>query len=46
MKQVEINHDTTLDLDDLESKLRERTKVVSFPWASNVVGTIVDAKRV
>jgi cysteine desulfurase family protein (TIGR01976 family) len=43
---VDINADTTLDLADLESKLSERTKVVSFPWASNAIGTIVDAKRV
>jgi cysteine desulfurase family protein (TIGR01976 family) len=46
IKQVDINEDTTLDLADLESKLSERTKVVSFPWASNVIGTVVDAKRV
>jgi cysteine desulfurase family protein (TIGR01976 family) len=44
--QVDINADSTLDMADLESKLSERTKVVSFPWASNVIGTIVDAKRV
>jgi cysteine desulfurase family protein (TIGR01976 family) len=43
---VDINADTTLDLADLESKLSERTRVVSFPWASNVIGTLVDAKRV
>lgn len=46
VQHVDINSDTTLDLDDLQSKLSERTKVVSFPWASNVVGTLVDAKRV
>jgi cysteine desulfurase family protein (TIGR01976 family) len=43
---VDINADSTLDLADLESKLSERTKVVSFPWASNVIGTLVDARRV
>jgi cysteine desulfurase family protein (TIGR01976 family) len=43
---VDLNADTTLDLADLESKLSERTRVVSFPWASNVIGTLVDAKRV
>jgi cysteine desulfurase family protein (TIGR01976 family) len=43
---VDINADSTLDLDDLQSKLSERTRVVSFPWASNVIGTLVDAKRV
>src|ERR1700749_2005997 len=36
---VEIHDDTTLDLDDLERKLTERTKVVAFPLASNAVGT-------
>jgi cysteine desulfurase family protein (TIGR01976 family) len=43
---VELNEDTTLDLDDLESKLSERTRVVAFPLASNGVGTLVDARRV
>ena len=43
---VEIHPDTTLDLDDLERKLTERTRVVAFPLASNAVGTIVDARRV
>ena len=46
IQHVDINADTTLDLVDLESKLSERTRVVSFPWASNVIGTLVDAKRV
>jgi cysteine desulfurase family protein (TIGR01976 family) len=44
--QVDINPDSTLDLADLESKLSQRTRVVSFPWASNVIGTLVDARRV
>jgi cysteine desulfurase family protein (TIGR01976 family) len=35
-----------LDLDDLERQLTERTRIVAFPWASNAVGTIVDAARV
>jgi cysteine desulfurase family protein (TIGR01976 family) len=43
---VELRHDTTLDLDDLRSKLSERTRVVAFPLASNAVGTLVDARRV
>jgi cysteine desulfurase family protein (TIGR01976 family) len=46
LHHVDINADSTLDLDDLESKLNERTKVVAFPWASNVIGTLVDARRV
>src|SRR3954469_5879761 len=43
---VELNDDTTLDFDDLEAKLSERTRVVAFAWASNAVGTVTDAKRV
>jgi cysteine desulfurase family protein (TIGR01976 family) len=38
--------DATLDLDDLERQLGERTRVVAFPWASNAVGTITDARRI
>jgi cysteine desulfurase family protein (TIGR01976 family) len=43
---VDLRDDTTLDYEDLESKLSERTRVVAFPLASNAVGTIVDARRV
>jgi cysteine desulfurase family protein (TIGR01976 family) len=43
---VEIHEDTTLDLDDLEAKLTERTRVVAFPLASNALGTTPDAARV
>jgi cysteine desulfurase family protein (TIGR01976 family) len=43
---VELADDTTLDYNDLESKVNERTRVVAFPLASNAVGTIVDARRV
>jgi len=43
---VEIRDDTTLDLDDLERKLSDRTRVVSFPLASNAFGTTPDARRV
>jgi cysteine desulfurase family protein (TIGR01976 family) len=46
VKHVELNDDTTLDMDDLQSKLSDRTRVVAFAWASNAIGTIVDAKRV
>ena len=38
--------DCTLDYDDLARLLSNRTRVVAFPWASNAVGTIVDARRV
>jgi len=43
---VEIRENTTLDLDDLERKLTERTRVVSFPLASNAFGTIPDTAQV
>ena len=43
---ADVNADTTLDLSDLERQLGPRTKVVAFPWASNAVGTIVDARAV
>jgi cysteine desulfurase family protein (TIGR01976 family) len=42
---AEIRDDTTLDLDQLAALLSERTRVVAFPWASNAVGTIVDAAQ-
>ena len=38
--------DATLDMDDLERQLGERTRVVAFPWASNAVGTVTDARRI
>ncbi len=43
---VEIHEDTTLDLDDLERKLTERTRVVAFPLAANAFGTTTDAARI
>jgi cysteine desulfurase family protein (TIGR01976 family) len=46
VRLVELREDTTLDLDDLRSKLSERTRVVAFPLASNAVGTLVDARLV
>ena len=46
VKHVELRDDTTLDFADLESKLNDRTRIVAFAWASNAIGTIVDAQRV
>jgi cysteine desulfurase family protein (TIGR01976 family) len=46
VKSIELRDDTTLDYEDLASKLNPRTRVVAFAWASNAVGTIVDAARV
>ncbi len=46
VRHIELNSDTTLDFDDLQSKLSDRTRVVAFAWASNAVGTVLDAARV
>jgi cysteine desulfurase family protein (TIGR01976 family) len=46
VRTIELLPDTTLDYDDLQSKLSDRTRVVAFAWASNAVGTLVDARRV
>jgi cysteine desulfurase family protein (TIGR01976 family) len=43
---VDINDDTSLDLDDLERNLGSRTRVVAFPVASNAVGTLTDVPRI
>jgi cysteine desulfurase family protein (TIGR01976 family) len=43
---VDINDDTTLDFDDLQRQLTERTRVVAFPVASNAVGTLTDVRRI
>ena len=43
---VDIADDTTLDLDDLERRLGDRTRVVAFPVASNAVGTRTDVGRI
>ena len=43
---VEIDDEGRLDLDDLERRLSDRTRVVAFPWASNALGTLVDVERV
>src|SRR5215471_8624363 len=46
VRHIELNDDTTLDFADLQRKLGPRTKVVAFAWASNAIGTVVDARRV
>jgi cysteine desulfurase family protein (TIGR01976 family) len=38
--------DLTVDVDDLERQLTDRTRVVAFAWASNAVGAVVDATRI
>jgi selenocysteine lyase/cysteine desulfurase len=46
VRHIELNDDSTVDYDDLSSKLSDRTRVVAFAWASNAIGTVVDARRV
>jgi cysteine desulfurase family protein (TIGR01976 family) len=46
VRHIELGSDTALDYDDLAATLSPRTRVVAFAWASNAVGTIVDAQRV
>jgi cysteine desulfurase family protein (TIGR01976 family) len=46
VRQVDLLDDLTLDLDDLERKLSDRTRVVAFAWASNAVGAVADARRI
>ncbi len=42
LKFADINSDGTLDVDDFQSKLSGRTKVVSVTQCSNLLGTIND----
>jgi cysteine desulfurase family protein (TIGR01976 family) len=46
VRQADVRADTMLDVSDLERQLGPRTRVVAFPWASNAVGTTVDARAV
>jgi cysteine desulfurase family protein (TIGR01976 family) len=46
VRHIGLNDDTTLDFGDLQRELGPRTRVVAFAWASNAVGTLVDAQRV
>jgi cysteine desulfurase family protein (TIGR01976 family) len=50
---LELAHDLGLvvrfadyDLSDVEEQLSDRTRIVAFPWASNALGTLVDAARI
>lgn len=43
---VDVTEDFLLDYDDLEAKISERTRIIAFPWASNAMGSLVDAERV
>ncbi len=43
---AQATSDLTVDYDDLERQLSDRTRVVAFAVASNATGTIADAKRI
>jgi len=42
----EARADLTVDYDDLERRLSDRTRVVAFALASNATGSVADAKRI
>jgi cysteine desulfurase family protein (TIGR01976 family) len=46
VKFVDIREDATLDLEDLERQLSDRTRVVAFPFASNALGTVDDVRQI
>lgn len=46
VKVVGLRGDYTLDYDELEAAVGERTRLVAITHASNVLGTLVDARRV
>jgi cysteine desulfurase family protein (TIGR01976 family) len=46
VRTVGVDDELSLDLDDLRSKLSDRTRVVAFPAAANSVGTAPDVRRV
>ncbi len=43
---VPARADGSLDLDELEQRIGERTRVVAFTLASNALGTVPDARRI
>ena len=43
---AQATDELTVDYDDLERQLSDRTRVVGFALASNATGTIADAKRI
>jgi cysteine desulfurase family protein (TIGR01976 family) len=45
VKVVQASDDLTVDYDDLERQLSERTRVLAFVLSSNAVGSTADARR-
>ena len=41
-----VTDELTVDYDDLERQLSDRTRVVTFALASNATGSLADAKRI
>jgi len=46
VRHVDVTESLALDVDDLERRLNDRTRVVAFPAAANSVGTAPDVRRV
>jgi cysteine desulfurase family protein (TIGR01976 family) len=46
VRLVRATDELTVDYEDLERKLSERTRVVAFALASNAVGSLADAHRI
>jgi cysteine desulfurase family protein (TIGR01976 family) len=46
VRQVGVTEDLNLDLEDLKSKLSDKTRVVAFTLASNAVGTLTPAAEI
>ena len=46
VRVVDATDELTVDYDDLERKLSERTRVVAFALASNATGSLADAQRI
>jgi len=46
LKFVKLDENGYLDYNDLESKISDKTRVISVPHVSNVLGTIVDLNRI
>ena len=46
VRVVDATDELTVDYDDLERKLSDRTRVVAFAIASNATGSVADARRI
>ncbi len=46
VREVRLKPSGVLDYEDLRAKLNERTRLVAMGWASNILGTVNDVKKV